>query len=116
MFNYLQVSPEYLANVAVDTATAASNVIVAPKSGYFVRVISGMVMSAGTTNVTFEDNDGTNISGAIPLIANVGFIIPECSGGAFDVPNGKGLNLLLSAAIQVSGWIRYQYVKNRVSV
>jgi len=112
MFHFHQVSQEPLANVAVSTASAASNVVIAAKQGYFVRVVSGLLMAAGTVDVTIEDSAGTNISGLVALTAQTGFIIPECAAGAFDTPADKGLNILLGQAIQVSGYIRYQYVKN----
>jgi hypothetical protein len=113
MYSNAQVSPEPLVNVALSTASAASNVVIAAKNGYFVRVISGLIMAAGTVDVTLEDSDGTNITGLIALTAQTGFNIPECTAGAFDTPASKGLNILLGQAVQVSGYIRYQYVKNK---
>lgn len=109
------VSGQPLANVAVSTAAAASTSIIAAKNGYFIRVISGTLISAGTTDLTIEHGDGTNVTGAMSLTAQVGFNIPECAAGAFDIPTGQSLNILLSQAVQVSGWLRYQYVKNPVS-
>jgi hypothetical protein len=102
-----------LRNTALSVASAASNSVIAARDGFFVRVISGWLMAAGTVDVTLEDSDGTNISGLMALTAQTGHIIPECFGGAFDCPRNKGFNVLLGQAIQVSGTLRFQYVPNR---
>lgn len=99
--------------VTIDQATAASHVLVAGTTGKRILVV-GLVIAVGGTavNVTFEDQDGTNITGPLPFGANGGMVLQRnINDGHFHVPTaGKGLNMLLSGAVQASGILSYRLI------
>lgn len=95
----------------IDTASAASNALIAGTTGNQIIVLNYLLIAGGTVNATFEDSDGTNLSGALPLVANSGASFPGTPDSpAFKTASGKGLNLLLGSAVQVSGHIAYLVV------
>ena len=92
----------------IAASSSGNNTLVAAVGGKKIRVLSGLLISAGTVNVRFEsDADGTALTGAMNLIANVGFLIPPCVWGNFETASNTLLNLELSAAVSVDGWIIY---------
>lgn len=96
---------------AISEAAAASNELIAGSTGNKIIVLNYLLISGGTVNATFEDSDGTNLSGALPLVANSGASFPgNPDSPAFKTASGKGLHLLLSGAVQVSGHIAYLVV------
>ena len=98
---------------AIDTATAASNSLVAAVSGKRVRVYGLWIQAAGTVVVTFEDDDGTNLTGGITLNARETVEwFPLSNGKGEWLPylvtqQGDGFNMLLGGAVQVSGTLWY---------
>lgn len=94
---------------AIDTATAASNAIVAPVTGKRVRILGGFIIVAASVVVTFEDSDGTNLTGAMTM--GEGVVMPISSYlGYMETAVGKGFNMLLGGAVQVSGGVTYVLV------
>ena len=94
--------------IKIDAATSGDNTIVAAVAGKKIRVLSGVLISSGTVNARFESGaSGTALTGQMSLIANVGFQIPPCLWGNFETAASALLNLELSAAISVGGWITY---------
>lgn len=97
----------------IDTATAASNELVAPVSGKRVRVYGLWIQAAGTVTITFEDDDGTNLVG--PVVLNARETVPwyplsDGQGGWLPylvTQKGDGFHMLLGGAIQVSGTLWY---------
>lgn len=94
--------------VAINTNTSGDNTILAAVASKKIRVLNGLLMSEGTTTTRFESGaSGTALTGAMPLIANVGFVIPYSPLGNFETASNTLLNLELSAAIRVHGWLTY---------
>jgi len=92
----------------VSGSTSGNNTLVAAVASNKIRVISGLFMAAGTVNVTFQSGaGGTPITGALPLVANVGFTLPYDPTGHFETGVNTLLNMSLSAAVAVTGWIKY---------
>lgn len=92
----------------VSASTSGNNTLVAAVTSKKIRVLSGVFMSAGTVNATFQSGaGGTGLTGAMPLIANIGFTLPYSPVGHFESASGVLLNLSLSAAIAVTGVITY---------
>lgn len=92
----------------IDHATSGDNTIVAAVASKKIRVISGLIMAAAAVNVRFESGaSGTALTGQMNLAANAGFIIPYDPGGNFETAAGSLLNLELSGAVSVDGWITY---------
>ena len=98
---------------AIDTATAASNELVAAVTGKRVRVYGLWIQAAGTVTLTFEDDDGTNLAGAIVLNARETVAwYPITDGKGSWLPylvtqQGDGFHMLLGGSVQVSGTLWY---------
>lgn len=92
----------------IDVASLGDNTIVAAVTGKKIRVFQVVLISAGTTTVRFESGaGGTALTGQLSLAANVGFSTGWCPVGHFETAAGSLLNLELSAAISVDGWLVY---------
>jgi hypothetical protein len=93
--------------INVNTITTA-HLITAPASPGFVRVLNYLLVAGGTTNVTLQDTSGTAATGPFPLSATCGEVEMVDREGCFDLAVGKGLDLVNSAAVQVSGHLKYE--------
>lgn len=104
-----------MASVCVDVSSAASNALVAAVTGKRIRVLGFQLIAAGDVTVTLEDSSGTNLWGPVTISANGGISAtpvpdmvdvrtPNCY---FETDVSKGLNLLLSAGVQVGGGLQY---------
>lgn len=98
------VSPKYL---PISVSSSGNNEIVPLVAGRRIKVIAAILVSAGTVSVKFR-SASTDLSGAMPLIANSGFVIPESFVGWVVTEPGEALNLHLSGAVQVSGMLVYE--------
>lgn len=99
------LTPKY---AVIDDATSGDNELVAAVANKKIRVISLMLMAAGTVNGRFESSTAGNfLSGEINLVANVGFALGANEFGWFETVSGESLNLQLSAAISVDGFLTY---------
>ena len=106
-----QYSGAEIKYAVIDNATSGDNTIVSAVSGKRIRVLSGCLVSSGTVNVRFESGaGGTALTGQMNLVANTGFIIPFCEVGNFQTNYSQLLNLELSGAVSVDGWIVYQEI------
>jgi hypothetical protein len=98
---------------AINAAAAGDNEIVAAVTGKSICVLAMLLMAGDAVTATaYSDNQsgGTPLSGAMPLAANGGFVLPapaDPSACWFKTAVGKKLNLYLSAAKQVSGAVVY---------
>lgn len=103
-----------LLEAVVNAAAATDNAIVlAPGVGFRIKLHGWYLLSAGTVNYTWRSGT-TAKSGAMPLVANAGLVVPPpgAVAGVLQQPwhtcaENQALNLLLSAAVQVSGSILY---------
>lgn len=92
----------------IDHATSGDNTIVSAVASKKIRVLAGVLVAAGTVNVRFESGaGGTALTGVINLVANTGFVIPYVPVGNFQTATNTLLNLELSGAVSVDGWIVY---------
>ena len=98
---------------AVSKATAASHEIVAAKSGYKIRLHGYLLVAAGAVNVTWQ-SASTALTGAMTMATGVPNSSPPANSfdslHPLETAYGEALNLLLSGAVQVSGWIVFDYV------
>lgn len=98
---------------ALGFATSGDNTLVSGVANKKIRVLSMMLISAGTVNLYFRSNAaGTVIFGGsankINLVANTGFVLPYNPHGWMEVTtDGHALVANLSAAIAVSGGMTY---------
>ena len=86
------------------SASGDGTLLAAQGAGKIIHVLSGVIMAGGAVNITFFSNAaGTSLTGAFPLVANVGFALPFCPVGHFRTLDNQALVLNLSASEQVSG-------------
>lgn len=94
--------------VAINHGSNGNNTVVAAVAGKAIRVYQIFVMSTGTVTTTWQSGaGGTALSGAIPLVVNTGYAPPWCPPGHFETAVGALLNLSLSGAVPVHGWLVY---------
>ena len=102
----LEVPPKY---VKISGNTNGDNTLVAAVSGKKIRVLGLSLMSAGTVNLTFQSGaGGTAISGAYPLTAQAGMVLPPCALGYMETAAGALLNMRLDAGTLVVGTLTYE--------
>ena len=93
----------------ISVGTIGDNIIVAAVTGAKIKVLSAALVSSGTVSVKWR-NDTTDISGAMPLVTNSGFVLPASAPGMghyFETGVNKALNINLSAGVNVYGHISY---------
>ena len=93
----------------IDDALSGDNTLqAAAGAGIKIRVLSVMMMSAGTVTARFESGAaGTALTGQMNLVANSGFTLPYNPAGWFETADNALLNLELSGAISVDGCFTY---------
>ena len=98
-----------LKRAAISASSSGDNTIVAAVTGKIIRVYSVVLIVASTVTVRFESGaSGTALTGQMPL--TVGFAPPFNPWGHFETLEGQLLNLELSGAVAVSGWLMYAEV------
>lgn len=93
----------------ISASSSGDNLIVASVSAKKIKVLSATLVSSGTVSVKWRSGT-TDISGAMPLVANSGFVLPASSPGQghyLETAVTTALNINLSGAVQVSGHISY---------
>lgn len=94
---------------SISVSASGDSQIVALTAAKKVKVLSVALVASGTVSIKWRSNT-TDISGALPLVANSGFILPASSPGQghyFETAAGEALNINLSGAVAVNGHISY---------
>ena len=95
----------------IDNATSGDNTLVAAVTGRKIRVLAYMMVAAGTVVTRFESGaSGTALTGQMNWVANTGVMGAYSPVGHFETAAGSLLNLELSAAVSVDGYLVYQEV------
>jgi len=95
----------------IDAATSGDNTIVTAVTGKRIRVLSYVLVSAGTVTARFESGaGGTALTGQMTTAANSVISAPYNPHGHFQTAEGALLNLELSGAVSVDGHITYEEV------
>jgi len=106
-----QYGTQLVKRAAISAASSGNNTLVTAVTGNKIRVRSMVLVSAGSVNATIQSGaGGTGLTGAIPLAANTGFSSGIDEEGHFETASATLLNLNLSGAVQVSGWLTYYEV------
>lgn len=95
---------------AISASSSGDNAIVAADATRKIKLLSYLFISAGNVNATWKSGAATSLSGALPLIANVGAGLgPATAAGGhlMETAVNQALVLNLSGAVQVSGHISY---------
>lgn len=90
----------------INDSTSGNNTIIAAQAaGKKILITSVVIVSDGTTDVRFESGaNGTALTGQIPLQAREGFSAND-PWGLFETAAATLLNLELTAAVNVHGWV-----------
>ena len=103
------LTPKYL---AVDVNSSGDNTLIAAVSGKKILVIGCVLIAAGTVSIRFEDGaGGTALSGVLNLTTNSGFTAPLSLPGWCKTSANTLLNLELSGAVAVAGWLVYTEIE-----
>lgn len=105
MSNPIYMTPPHFKVIDI----AATTDLVAAIAGRKIRILSLFIVAAGAVTATFKSNT-TNITGAMSMITGVPFSMPYNPVGWGETASGEKLNLTLSGATQVSGWMTYELV------
>ena len=95
--------------VAISASNSGDNTILAGIAGKRIRVLNYLAVAADAVSIKWKSGAGTDLSGAIPLIANVGAVCPEAVLGWLRTSTGEALVLNLSGAVLVAGHIACIY-------
>lgn len=97
-----------LKSAVINTSTSGDNTIVAAVATKRIRVLAVAIVSDGTTDVRWESGaSGTALTGQIPLQAREGYTISNPWGLFETAAVNTLLNLELTAAVNVHGWVTY---------
>lgn len=101
--------------IAINSNT--NSTLVAAVAGTVVRVVSYGLSAAGAVNYNFSSGNGvanTNLCGPMPMIAGVPHFpptpanLPDAGRSLFETIKGQALNLNLSAAVAVGGYVKVE--------
>jgi hypothetical protein len=110
MLNY-SIADVPIKRAIIDHATSGDNEVVAAVAGKKIRVLDVVLVASAAVNVRFESGaSGTALTGVMNLAANGGFAPGFNPVGHFQTAASAALNLELSGAQSVDGWIVYQEV------
>lgn len=90
----------------IATAASGDTTLVPAVPGKSLRVTDYTAVAAGTVSVKFK-SAATDISGAMPLVANAQLQSVDAAAGVLQTAQGEALVLNLSAAIAVGGHLTY---------
>lgn len=100
-----QSEPQY---AVIAAASSGDNTLVAAVTGKKIRVLSFVLVAAGTVLARFEsDAGGTALTGQMSMVANTQVTPSFNPLGWFETVAGELLNLELSAAVSVDGALVY---------
>lgn len=93
-------------SASFDQNTAATHEVVAAITGYRIVVVGYHLVSGGTNTVVFKSGS-TARTGAIPVAAAGNLAMPPV-GPLFATTAGAALNITLSGAQQLAGYVIYR--------
>lgn len=96
-----------LKSAVINCASSGDNTLVAAVANKKIRVLAALIISDGTVDTRFESGaSGTALTGQMPLSLEKGYFISN-PWGLFEAASNTLLNLELSAAINVHGFVTY---------
>lgn len=88
-------------------STSASADLVALVTGCRIRVVSLFIVCTTAVTVKFQSGASSNLTGAMPVGATGGFVLPLNELGWFETVAGEKLNLVLGSGVAVAGGLTY---------
>jgi len=97
----------------INAALTGDNTIIPAVAGKAILVWKIMDVVGGATNLTMKDGAGTNLTGAIPLVANGSMVLPFDAQPWFKTSPGNAFIINSSGTtIQQSGMVGYTLSPN----
>ena len=96
-----------LSEVALNISTAATTTVIAGVTGQTIKVYQMFYYVGGADNVTVQDSGGTAIFPIMNWAANQGLVLVNSTYPWITVTAGLGLQVITSAAQQLSGRVYY---------
>lgn len=90
----------------IAAASSGANEVVAAVTGKKIRVLGYLLSSAGTVNAKWQ-SASTDLTGLHYTVANVQVPVAFSPVGHFETASGEALNLNLSGAVAVGGYLVY---------
>lgn len=97
-----------LQSAAINFSTSGGNVLVTGVSKKRVLCYRLLLVVGGATNLTYQDGPSTNLTGAMPMLANGSQIFDLSNLPWFQTSPSNDLVLNSTNAVQVSGILYYQ--------
>lgn len=97
---------ELMATAPISASSSGDNTIVPAVTGKKIVVKGVVVVAAGTVSVKWRSGS-TDKTGAVPLVANGGYVLPVSTVGWLETVAGEALVLNLSGAVLAAGHIVY---------
>lgn len=94
---------------SISASNSGDNTIVSAVTNKKIKVLSVALIASGTVSVKWRSNT-TDISGAMPLVVNSGFVLPASAPGMghyLETATGEALNINLSTGTAVTGHLSY---------
>jgi hypothetical protein len=91
--------------VVSESSIGANELVAADAAGRRIRVVAGLLSASGGANDVKFQSAATDITGVIGLPADGQLPIDPFLHGHFETAAGEALNLNLSAATAVGGWL-----------
>jgi hypothetical protein len=93
---------------AISFGLAGDNVLVPGVTKKRIMCYRIFLVVADATNLTFKNGPNTNLSGAIPMVANGSLVLDISNVPWFQTTSGNDFILGSSGSVQVSGMVYYQ--------
>lgn len=105
------IAPFQQFHVVIDAATSGDNTLVDAVTGKRIVVTSLLLVGSGAVTARFESGaGGTALTGQMTMAAGSVIALPMSEAGYFQTAAGSLLNLELSGATTVDGFLTYRLV------
>lgn len=91
---------------AVINSSSATIAAIAGVAGQIIRVYKGFLVTAGISNLTFEDGS-TVLTGPLAMLANGSIFFPNDGVPWLTTSLGNALNIVNSGSVAVGGTLYY---------
>lgn len=103
-------SPLLTKTAAFSQNTAATHEVVAAVTGKRI-IVTGYELTAGGTNTVVWKSASTALSGASDVVSGTRLAQPLTDGFYLATAKGEALNITLSGAQKLAGYVNYQVVE-----
>lgn len=95
-----------LKHAVINFSGSGANTIIAAGTS-LLKIFKLFLCAGGTTNLTFQADGSTALSGAVPMIAGSALILPFSTKSWFVIPAGAAFVINSSQAVAIGGVAYY---------